>query len=72
MKDIVERLREEARDWKGGTVVTEAATEIERLRVLFKKVQDHCAGDALPRWDKGPRTCNSRGYLLDICNSALD
>lgn len=47
-------------------------TEIVRLRDLFKKVQDHCAGDALPRWDKGPRTTNSRGYLLDICNNALD
>lgn len=46
--------------------------EVVRLRSLFKKVQDHCAGDALPRWDKGPNTTNSRGYLLDLCNSALD
>ena len=46
--------------------------EIVRLRGLFKKVQDHCAGDALPRWEKGLRTTNSRGYLLDICNNALD
>lgn len=55
-----------------GDMVRRATSELERLRGLFKKVQDHCAGDALPRWGKDPATSNSRGYLLDICNSALD
>lgn len=49
-----------------------ALSEIERLRGLFKKVQDHCAGDAHPRWGRDTATMNSRGYLLDICNAALD
>lgn len=46
--------------------------EVVRLRGLFKKVQDHCAGDAHPRWGRDAATMNSRGYLLDICNAALD
>lgn len=49
-----------------------ALSEIERLRALFKKVQDHCGGDAHPRWGRDAATTNSRGYLLDICNNALD
>jgi hypothetical protein len=56
----------------GDIVAQEAKKEIEKLRDLFEKVQDHCAGDAHPRWGRDPATTNSRGYLLDICNSALD
>ena len=55
-----------ADEWKA------VGDEMERLRVLFKKVQDHCGGDAYPRWGREAATTNSRGYLLDICNSALD
>lgn len=55
-----------------GDMVRRAASEFERLRGLFKQVQDHCAGDAHPRWGRDPATGNSRGYLLDICNNALD
>lgn len=53
-------------------LLTQSVQEIERLRALFKKVQDHCAGDAHPRWGRDPVTTSSRGYLLDICNNALD
>lgn len=32
MTDIVDRIREEVRDWRCGPVVTEAADHIEELR----------------------------------------
>lgn len=74
---LIQRLQK-LTDWAGfrpewrGAQFNQLLVENDRLRGLFKKVQDHCAGDAHPRWDRGLATSNSRGYLLDICNAALD
>lgn len=38
--DIVERLKDEIRDWRCGTVVSEAADHIERLRIYLKTIAD--------------------------------
>jgi ubiquinone biosynthesis protein UbiJ len=46
MTDIVERIREEVRDWKCGPVVSEAADEIERLRDVIASMQKR-----LDRWE---------------------
>jgi hypothetical protein len=45
--------------------------EISQLREALQRIKDHCAGDARPRWDKGLRTTNSRGFIMDVCDVAL-
>jgi hypothetical protein len=43
--DIIERLRDEVRDWQCGTVVSEAADHIERLYIYLKTIADWPVSD---------------------------
>jgi hypothetical protein len=43
----------------------------QELRKALKWIQEHCAGEAMPRWENTPRTGNSRGLILDQTNYAL-
>ena len=62
-----EGTRQDLIDW-----LVKLDAENDALRGLFKKVQDHCAGPAHPRWSRDSATTISRCRLLDICNNALD
>lgn len=48
-----------------------AAKWIADTLAALQRVKDHCAGDALSRWDNGMRTTNSRGFIMDVCDVAL-
>ena len=44
---------------------------IAMLTTGINKIQDMCAGDALPNWENTPHTTNTRGRILDITNFCL-
>lgn len=48
------------------------AEQLTRQREAVQWIQDHCAGEAMPRWEPGMRTTHSRGLILDRTNYVLD
>ena len=49
----------------------EMTGEIADLKTALRKIKALVVGDALPNWDRGMRTTQTRGHIADLCDIAL-
>lgn len=68
----VERVQAYEQWGKDQEQLAALAEQLTRQREAVQWIQDHCAGEAMPRWEPGMRTTHSRGLILDRTNYVLD
>ena len=54
-----------------GFKVQELEQQRDELVDAVTRIKQRVCGEASPNWEHGPMTFASRGYLADLCDSAL-
>ena len=76
-EDILEELKFEADLWDNrdnqemSVFFIRCIGEIRKLRGALEAVKERVCGEAMPHWENTPRTGVSRGWIADVCDSAL-